>query len=282
MKEPLLHFLALGFLLFALFAWVNRGAMHAPNDIVVDDRVLETVKAKYQAAWQRELTPEELRSLVKRWIQEEILFREGLALGLDQNDEAIRQRVVQKMEFISEGIPDSPPDEAELQVWLDAHPEEYTTSPAYSFQQIYIGLSHDQDELRQLLDTVYLKLQAGDVMVEGDSSLLPASMSNVDEGEIVRIFGREFVSGIENLTLRTWSQPIRSGFGYHFVYLESKQAARLADLAEVRQWVEMDYRQEQANKRREAMFEALEDRYTIVYETEALVPDSANQNTAQP
>lgn len=281
LKEPLLHFLILGLLLFALFAWVNRGAMYAPSDIVVDDDLLQSIKTKYQTAWQRELTGEELRGLVKNWVQEEILFREGVAMGLDQDDEVVRQRVIQKMEFITEDTTDTTPDEAELQAWLDANPEDYTTSPVYSFKHIYIELLPDQEELRQLLNEMYQKLLSGDE-IDSDPSLLPAAMQDVDEGEIVRIFGREFASAIANLELHTWSQPVRSGFGYHFVYLESRQAGRLAHLAEVRQWVAMDYLEEQKKKRKEAMFEALSDRYNIIYATQALAPDSASQDAVPP
>lgn len=286
-REPLIHFMLLGFLLFALFAWVNRDAMYAPDEIVIDDSLVSSMQQQFANTWLREPTPEELQGLVENWTREEILFREGVALGLEVDDTVIRRRVVQKMEFITESMAETPPTEVELKAWLEAHPENYQIPAEYTFRQIYFEPSRHPNDLRAVMDTAYQKLQSGDAVVNGDSSLLPVSMENVSEPQVSRVFGQEFANGIKSLALREWSEPVRSGFGFHFVYVESKQPGRLANLSEVRQTVESDFSHAQMVTAREAMFEALADRYNIIYaspavaqQAGALTPDAATSDTS--
>lgn len=125
LKEPLLHFLVLGACLFVLFAWVNREVMNAPDEIVVDEPRIKGLAKRFEQLWLRPPTDAQLRELIDSWVREEILYREGIALGLDRNDTIIRRRIAQKVEFMADGVVPSEPTEAELEDWLRSNMARY-------------------------------------------------------------------------------------------------------------------------------------------------------------
>jgi len=133
-REPLLHFFVVSGLLFGLYAALNREAFRAPDEIVVDQPRLGAISARFEESWQRPPSREEPQRAVDAWVREEIMYREGLAAGLDGDDRIVRRRVVQKMQFIIDRMATaSSPSDADFQTWLEAHPEAYRVEPRYAF-----------------------------------------------------------------------------------------------------------------------------------------------------
>src|SRR5882672_5080040 len=99
-REPLLHFLVLGALLFGLYGWLNREGFKAPNEIVVSRGQVVNLSAQFERISHRGPTQQELQGLIDNWVREEILYREGLAMNLDRDDPVVRRRIQQKVEFI--------------------------------------------------------------------------------------------------------------------------------------------------------------------------------------
>jgi hypothetical protein len=124
-QEPLVHFLVLGALLFVAFdRWGAGGA--GTSRIVVTPGQIDAMASGFARTWQRPPTEEELKGLLDDHVREEIATREAMALGLDRDDTVIRRRLRQKFEFIAEdSIDATPPTEADLQRWLDAHPADF-------------------------------------------------------------------------------------------------------------------------------------------------------------
>ena len=106
LKEPLLHFLALGAVLFALNAWRDESRPTAASTarIEVTAAVIERLRAGYERQFGQSPDAEELRGLVTAHIREEVLCREALALGLDRDDTIVRRRLAQKMEFLTDDL----------------------------------------------------------------------------------------------------------------------------------------------------------------------------------
>ena len=129
LAEPLLHFLFLGALLFVLYGWLNRDGLRPNDEVVVDQARVEALAARFERAWQRPPSRNELQGLVDNWIREEIIYREGLSEGMDRDDEVVRRRVVQKMSSLAEGMAADVPSEADLQRWLREHPDDYRVAP---------------------------------------------------------------------------------------------------------------------------------------------------------
>lgn len=262
-NEPLLHFFVLGTALFVLFAWLNRGAMEAPDEVVVDQPRIENLATQFESVWQRPPQPDELRGLIDGWVREEILYREGVALGLDLDDTVIRRRVAQKMEFIADGTAPPQATEAELEAWLVANVDRYRIEPAYSLQQVYFDPRGHDESLGARLAELRATLGMSTTAPQGDSTMLPGDLRSASASEIGRTFGTEFADELAELPVGVWQGPLESAYGYHLVRVEEKLPGRTPSLAEVRNAVERDWSAAQAEELNEAFYEAARKRYTV-------------------
>jgi len=264
LREPLLHFFAVGVLLFALFSWVNDGSGRAPDKIVVDASRVAAIESQFERTWQRRPTPEETAGLLENWIREEVLYREGMALGLDRDDPILRRRVVQKMDFISEELVDSPPTEDELRAYFDANMDDYRLDARFSFRQLYFDPAA-HGELLEAGVASALEAVTDGRLPESDATLLPAEMNDASFTEVRRTFGDRFAETLAGLSIGDWVGPLASGYGVHLVRVDQKQEARLPDFDSVRGAVERDFRAEKNRERKDAIYEKLRRSYTIIF-----------------
>jgi hypothetical protein len=276
LREPLVHFLALGAALFALSAlFGGRGA--APERIVVTRGRVEHLAANFARTWQRPPTPPELQGLVDAWVREEIYAREARALGLDLDDAVIRRRLWQKMEFlVEEATP--PPSEAELQAYLEEHPDAFRTEPRLSFRQVYVSPDRRGDGAATDAAALLARLRAAgpDADVEGDRLGVPDELQLVPRSEITRLFGDVFAARLEGVEPGAWAGPIESGYGLHLVFVREHVDGRLPALAEVRDAVEREWLAARRKAQVEAAYQERRARYTVVIEA----PPSSPANVA--
>ncbi len=274
LSEPLIHFLLLGAALFAVFQYTadpEAEDLSADREIVVTPGRIETLAANFAKVWQRPPSDQELRGLVEDFIKEEIFYREALALGMDRDDTIIRRRLRQKLEFITTDLADQVnPTDTELQAFLEADQETYRIDPVLSFEQIYLDPAQHRDEIEDVLGSLRVKItnaeSAADLEGLGDRLMIPTSFEGVTVFEIDRTFGRGFGAEIAVLPLDTWSEPLRSGYGLHFVRVSERIDGRQPSLEEVREEVERDWRVDKQKSTTEAFYSALRDRYTITVE----------------
>ncbi len=109
LREPLVHFLAIGAALFLLFSWRSGPGGAASGRIVVTRARVAALTASFQLTWQRPPAPEELKGLIEGWVREEAAVREAAATGLDRDDPVVRRRLQQKVESLASDRADSPP-----------------------------------------------------------------------------------------------------------------------------------------------------------------------------
>jgi hypothetical protein len=270
LREPLVHFAVLGALLFAAYAVVSpRGA--PPDAIVVGAARIEALAAEFERTWMRAPTAAELDALVEGHVREEVLVREGLALGLDRDDPVIRRRVRQKMELLAEEAPPAPSD-AELQAWLDAHPGDFVIAPTFTFEQVYLDPERHGEETDAVVARALADLAAGaDATQLGDATLLPASLAAAPLTEVERTFGPDFARALPGVEPGAWRGPIPSTYGLHLVRVGQRTGGRAPALAEVRDAVERAWSSAQARAASEARYRALRDRYRVAIERPAAV-----------
>lgn len=273
-REPLLHFFVLGVALFGLYAWLHRGQVNAPSEIFVSRGQVSSLQAQFERVWQRPASPAELQHLVDNWVREEILYREGLAMGLDRDDPVVRRRVGQKIQFIIESAAPASPTTAELQAWLDAHSTDYAIEPRYSLRQVYfdpqrhgVNLERDIGSARRLL--------ASGADQAGDSTLLPLEMHGAPQSEVERAFGAAFTAALKDLPTGSWQGPVKSSFGLHLVQLSERGAAQRPTLDQVRAQVERDFSQARAVQANDAIYDKLRANYRVRVESTDLPGDPA-------
>jgi parvulin-like peptidyl-prolyl cis-trans isomerase-like protein len=274
LREPLLHFFVLGVALFAGYSWLNRGALDSPTEIFVSRNQVSSLQAQFERIWQRAATPDEMQHLVDNWVREEILYREGLAMGLDRDDPVVRRRVGQKIQFIIESVAPAPPTTAELQAWLDAHSAKYATEPVYSLRQVYFDPQRHGTNLAREIASAR-RVLAGGANHAGDSTLLPPEMRDAPQFEVERAFGKEFASALKDLPAGSWQGPVQSSFGLHLVQISEKSDAHVPPLEQVRAEVERDLVLARTEKANEAMFDKLRANYRVRVESAAVVADPA-------
>lgn len=262
LREPLLHFFILGGLLFAAYGYIHRNTSGSEGEIVLTEGELSSIVSQHEALWGRPPSSQELKGLIDNWVHDEVLYREGVSMGLDRDDPIVRRRIEQKVEFIGDGNSPTAPTDDELQAWLDAHADDYRTEPQYTLQQIYFdrgrhggGLDADVMQAKQALDQ-------GKAFA-GDASSLPATMTDVRGAEIVAIFGTAFEKGLHTLPVGTWEGPVDSGLGVHLVKLEARTPGRIPALADVRPAVERDLLHSREVVAKDTFYQSLRKRYTL-------------------
>lgn len=275
LREPLVHFLAGGALLFLLYGFVNRDNLGTPDEIVIDDATVTAIVSGFTRTWQRPPSRTELRGLVDNWVREEILYREGLTMGLDENDPVIRRRVAQKIEFIAEGMIDVRPEEADLQTWLDEHPDNYRVPAIYTLRQAFFDPDRHGDRLDAVLAEALAELRSGEIILAGDPTLLPERLDVIAEDVLGRVIGVDFAAALKGLPVGEWTGPVESDFGLHLVYIESVEHGRLPALEEIRRDVERDVLRVMTEESNTAFYEALREKYTVNITADLPVPDGA-------
>ena len=271
LREPLLHFLAIGAAIFLLYRLVG-GEQQGPREIVVSEARIEALAESFSRVWMRPPSADEIRGLVEDYIREEVYYREALALGLDRDDTVIRRRMRQKMEFVSGDIAaTSEPADAELQIFLDSHAGAFQLPASFDFQQVFFSSDRRGEQALAEARRVAQELAGagnGVAAPEGDPSLLPAQMSGVTPREVANVFGEAFSAEIENAPVGSWIGPVESPFGAHVVLVSAREEGRLPPLAEIRPAVLREWQAVRQKEVDEAFYRGLLDKYDVHVEGE--------------
>ena len=269
LKEPLLHFLILGMLIFVGYDRLSPAQPDA-SEIVVTRGQQEHMVNVFMRTWQRPPTEQEFAALVRDHVREEIAFREGLAMGFDEGDTVIRRRMRQKLELLSDEIVGlNEPDDATLQAFLEQNADSFILEATYDLRHIYVsrdrrGDEAETDALELLAEVRTLPEDAWEAL--GDPLPLPDRFSAVRAGELERILGQQFSEGLEGLEEGVWSGPVESGFGYHLVMIDAFVPGRMPELDEVRERVKTEWFAQQRLQATEQLYEQLAQKYSIEIE----------------
>lgn len=281
LREPLLHFLLGGAALFLLYAAVGEPRTDRPDRIVVTEERVAMLARTFERTWMRPPTAGELQGLIDDYVAEELLYREALSLGLDRDDLVVRRRMRQKMEFLTEGISEVDPDEADLRRFYEAHPQRFRAPPRLTFTQVFVAADAD-DGTQERAEGILDRLREGSAPDGlGDPTLLPRSLRDASPGEIAGTFGSSLAEALEGAPEGRWSGPYASGLGLHLVRVEARRPARLPPLAEVRPAVEREWAAERREQARERLLETLRERYEVEVQVQ-LPPTRAASAASRP
>lgn len=272
LREPLLHFLALGGALFVAFALASGDEAGREGRIVVTAGKVEQLGSLFARAWRRPPTREELDGLVRDWVREEAAYREALRLGLDRDDTVIRQRLRQKFEFMADDAAGAfEPSDDDLRAYLDANADAFAVEPRVSFRQVFLRPDRGEalaGEARELL-TLLRRDAPLDASSLGDRTMLEHAHAEVSEREIAGLFGERFASAVLDLRPGAWEGPIASAFGAHLVIVDARSAGRIPELDDARGAVLRAWRNEQRQRVLAALYDELVGRYEVVVEPPA-------------
>ena len=273
LREPLLHFMFIGAVIYALYG-VFAEPVVEENDktIVVTAGEIQWMQTSWQKRWNRPPTAKEFDGLIQQYIKETVLYREALTMGLNKHDMVIRRRLAQKLEFLAKDLVAlTPPTEEELLAYFAEHQANYQEPALYTFTQVFFDPDKRDDSTLDDAEKVKATLIAqGDAIDDpgalGDGLMLQNYYPEKDRVEIQRQLGSGFTETLITLAPGQWHGPVLSGFGVHLVYVNSVSEPPPPAFAEVRERVTEDWRLDRGEELNNQFYTSLRDQYTIVIE----------------
>jgi hypothetical protein len=268
--EPLVHFLLIGAILFAVYSYLQSDTRSNPQRFLVSAGKIEHLASLFTRTWQRPPTRVELEGLIDDYVREEIAYREGMKMGLDEDDTIIRRRIRQKLDFIADDLGSQiEPTEEQLTTFLNENPDIYRIDPRMTFQQVFLDPDRHAVDLQESMAKLLNTLQSDPTVAAdqlGDQTLLEYQNTDRTKRDVASNFGPRFAEEIVKLPLQQWHGPIRSSYGVHAVYITERTEGRLPTLNDVRDLVRRDWEQKHRKDLIESFYQGLMKKYEVAIE----------------
>src|SRR6266705_62655 len=299
LRTPLLHFLAGGAALF----WLVHGSSPPTAPVVVTARDVSRLCLDYTRETGLQPTPADEAALVEKAIEEELLVREALARGLDRNDRSVRnwlveqmrvlvddttddadrlyararrlgldrtdvvvrRILVQKMRLLAARTGERHPSDAELEAFYAEHRDEYRPPDRVTFWHVFV---HGGTDAEALLARIRADAPE-DAVRQGDSFVVPPHVIAQSPSQVEKLFGAELARTVERAEARTWIGPVRSPYGLHLVWMETRVPGTPPPFEAVRERVVERWQDEQRGLRVVPLLRDLQRRYPLRVESAA-------------
>jgi PPIC-type PPIASE domain len=267
--EPILHFLLIGIALFGAYRWVSPGDSGGRR-IVITQGVVNDLVTQHVAARGREPSTTELNHLIESYVRDEILYREGVRLGLERDDIVVKRRVRQKIEMIAEEDASTrAPTDADLSAYLTANQARFVQPAILTFEQVFLGQPMSGYGVVHAVAVTREALRSGnDPETLGKPTLLPYRMTLTPADLVARDFGAAFAAALEKLPIGEWVGPIDSSFGAHYVRVSDRTPPATPQLAAVRDHVVREWENERRQRARNDAYTKMRGEYQISLESE--------------
>ena len=277
LKDPLTHFVLIGAAIFGLFGLLEDEPAADDRQIVIPEAEIDGLWGAMSMIYGRAPTEADIEQLLEPRIREEVLYREALALGLDRDDSQVRQRLVEKMTFLSEDlIPAEPPSDEDIRVFFESNREAFVEPARVDFEQLYFSPSaHGGGIVAAAEDALAALADGADPDTLGDASTVPRVREAASAEDLSADLGEEYATGVLALPADgAWHGPIRSFFGVHLVRVTARTEARPPALEDVRDRVVAALNQERRRDANERAYQDLRGRYDIRIEIPQAVRDA--------
>jgi hypothetical protein len=259
LREPLLHFLLLGAALFALDFAVNS-QREDPRVITIDAAVDAEAIRVFREARGRDPGTEELYGLRRVWLDNEVLYREGLAMEMDKGDKAIRDRVIFKsLSTINAGLKLPPVDESVLRTWFEKNRAKYDEPPRVDFSEAVLPEASPGEAAARAMATALNASSSG----EANASL--RVFKGRPQANIAQSYGAEFAQVLQQLPAGEW-RALRQGEIWRVVRLDGGSAPKPADFDSLRGVVLQDWTDAVMAEQRATAVKAMALKYRVVTE----------------
>ncbi|MDA0790587.1 MAG: peptidylprolyl isomerase [Proteobacteria bacterium] len=261
-REPLLHFLAAGLLLFVAFE-MNDTSHEVAINLTASD--ISAMRLLWESQWRRPPTDQELANLIELRIREEIYARQAAALGLDQGDGVVRRRLALKLENrIADLASLDEPSSAQLRAYYSEHREDYRQPADITFEHRFFSADSRREQARQDAIDSLSRLNMGQ-----DVTADPFPGPTVTTASVPALsasFGNSFGQALLSLARAGqagWSGPVQSAYGEHVVRIDGYQASSIPEFGAVRERVLADWVQQQVTQAQSEQYAEMRRRYRI-------------------
>lgn len=292
-NQPLVHFLLIGLGFFILFQFFGDGNDTSSRTIVVDKESLMNFYQYRSKAFNREvfearlasMPRDELDQMINDYIRQEVLYREAMAMGLEQEDFIIKQRLIQKVEFISQGIAEAVTElsEEEIREYYEENKKDYFLQPYATFTHVFFDFEKwgaDQAKAKAEAELSYLnnnQITFNQAPSRGDRFFYFTNYVEKDPEYVESHFGPKMTDAIfaSAPSDNTWIGPFYSEYGYHLVMVTKNKPGRYPDLEEVISSITEDARREHTQMKNEETIQAIIDEYDVRVEVDLEVEAKA-------
>jgi hypothetical protein len=255
MREPLLHFVILGAVLFGV-DHLLASRTDDPRVITIDANVDQQAIKVFKDARGREPNEDELYALRKVWLDNEVLYREGISMQLDKGDAAIRDRVIFKALSVIDASTKLPKyDDTLLRDWFEKHRARYDEPARFDFQEAILTGDKSESAVRAFVHA----LNAG---TPGDTEAGLRVFKGRPHANLVQSYGEEFAKSLEGMPIGEW-RALHSREGLRIVRVDSVAAPQPANYEDLRGVVLQDWTDATLAEQRSAAVRALAKKYTI-------------------
>ena len=265
LKEPFFHFIVFGIALFLLYGLVNDNT-NSKDTIIINDFDVSTLISKWEMQWKRQPTEQELQNLIAQNIKQEVFYQEALKMNLDHNDEIIKRRLSQKMQFLSNDIASMiEPTVEGLKAYYQQNSDTYLTPTSYSLYQITFSPDKRKNNYKDAEETLqqFPNATFEEMKSWGDSLPFNYFFENIDANALGLQLGSKFSTALETREINKWVGPIPSGFGYHLVYITKKTAPKLPEFESIKDHIIRDYEYDKQKEVDESIYRELKKKYEI-------------------
>jgi len=273
-REPLVYFLTIGALIYLLYGFLSQPVSGESDKrrITITAGQIDWLETTWEKRWRRPPTAQELQGLIDTYVKESILYREAVAMGLDQDDTIIRRRLAQKLEFLVQDLAAvTQPSESELKAYFEDHADRYRTPDLITFTHLFLDPDKrgdktiaDANELKDKLRELEQPTQGIDDF--GDTFMLQRYYPERSEAEIAKLFGGEFAGAVFDLPKGQWQGPVLSGYGTHLVHVQGRKNSPKPEFATVEARVRQDWLDDKRKKLNQEFYDKLLARYDVMIE----------------
>jgi hypothetical protein len=272
LREPLVHFLLIGAVLFGVYGLASPRlpSLASSTEIRLSLDEITQLTQLFESQWRRPPTPQELERMVENKVQQEILYREALAIGLDKDDEIVKRRMAQKMQFLAEDTAAAyEPTTAELRSWFEKNSARFAQPPRLSFRHLYFSPDRRGTRARDDAEQALAKLagQPVDTTI-ADSLVDPFMFQDYYRDRAPEFLGKEFgpqfALAVAQLPPGSWQGPVESGFGWHLVFVDTLIPGRVPAFEEIEPDVKVAWLSEQKALALDKSYKEVRSRYTVL------------------
>ena len=200
MKYKVLIFFVIGICLYVVDTTMNADK---DKSIFISDQEILSLISAWKSQVDRDPTDDELARIVNNLIDEEILYREALFLGLDQEDTIIKRRLAQKISFLKEESIPKIPSVNELKEYYENNKEKYFIEPSFTFTHYYFSENNNSFDRSQQA----IKALQENSTVKSDPFYLGKAFANEPLRNIETNFGKAFSKELMEANLNQWTGP---------------------------------------------------------------------------
>lgn len=283
-KDPLVHFLVAGALLFYVGMALKPAPRGEATIVVNRDALLTFIQYRSKAFEQNaaaaildSMSADERKLMIEDYAREEALAREAETLGLEENDYVIRQRMVQKVEFLAEaGAIVAEPTAADARAFYDANKERYRSPPAATLTHVFVSIegktrAEAKAEAQTLLDRLKAdNARFADALKYGDRFLFHKNYVDRTRDYIAGQLGPEIERAVFDNTSAPgeWRGPFSSQYGEHLIFVSAVAPATLAPFDDLAAAVAADLAEDRRQKAIDRAIDDIVAKYNIIDETD--------------